>query len=258
MIPSDHTLFLFHFDIAKPGEITSQFHKALPLIYDDIERTHNDIEKYGLGLIESLPTFEFHIGKNIEEASLKTLFKDIYTISNSIFYCGLLKGSIIFEPDTSDTKNDENISIYFNYFKSTIQELDPYEDYSGEYFKMYSDFVDGGVREKFKEKFTEETFHKEYKSCLYLGFAPIIAYLDRSKLLTASLNPNDDFKNILRYQLNAKAFDKLAYEKFYGSYSDNKRIYNNNDFFSDSDIPRMCDICRDSGSCLGIQDCGFI
>lgn len=244
------TISLFEFNNNKPPYYC-KFYDAIPLLYNEIEKVKEFKEKWPQEV--TLPTIEFVIGKDIDQHLLHQIFKDIYTISNVLFSFGLRKGAIIFDPQIDVSDHDKNICVYLNCQESEIDGLRLYDMWGhldDNYFKPYSAPSDFDISD-------DPTYQKlnRFKSCNYLGMFPIIALFNSSLFSLTDLKPNTEFRLLLEKDLNAKWFDRISY---LADFPNNKRYSNDLKKMSINDGPRMCDICRDVGSCLGIQNCGFM
>ena len=255
MLSSFETLYLFRFNILDTEKTKYDVapgmgvEKALHLLSNGMTRQFNC----------QFPLFSFSIGQNIPEVYLKTIFKDFYTISNCLFQIGYLGGNIIYEPDANFFENrDAYINISFGYEHETIWNLSKDDEVYSACLADFGVFDTTFSSTPFVSKYSTEEINSHYKATEYLGFAPILVHIRQSEIFKQDFNPNGDFLSIIK-TLGAKTIDEAKYELLKNQEKiQMKQYWSRREDFTQEDYPRMCEECRDVGSCLGIRECGFM
>ena len=245
---------LFRFSLLSPnldGVGWVGLTKALPILFSKEQRL-----KYNFDYTK----FTFQIGQNIAEETLKSLFKEIYSISTLLFECGFTKAYLNFDPTIDHYgpgQNGEFIHINFDFSeKPSIWNTNIPEPVDMSLCLADIGTIDTSFSaDKFFWKHPKGVIDDYYKSCKYLGFAPIRGEFCASNIFDRYFNPNQDFLSILKF-LRAKTIDEHKYEALEDEYYKSNRKYTED--YSWNYGPRMCEECRDVGSCLGIRDCGFM
>lgn len=229
--------------------------------------------------LESPETHEFRAGRffymkvglNISEDLLKSFYNNLVTLVNNLEYCGIYGGSIIYNPKIKDerTEDDERIIVTFGDGNHVAPEDEDDINLFEKSFTAYDNLDPPELTNKLWEKIKDVHKTWQYESLKYFGCVPFFVSVSPYQLLDRHYPCSSDLKTVLDTKLNARYFSEIRFQiekeerrkddelsEWHSANNPHNWDYED-DYTLEDDTPRMCEICRDTGSCLGIANCGF-